>query len=875
MPPTVSAVPSQAPSQIPLIFDGIENAVSFLAGRIDFMWDFPTYDGEIADPETVKYHIFSSVGSYNFALALKNVTIEGLIFEFEQSNLNDNETQYHLVEGEAFDFSLNTTFIGELHTLFVIAEADGVFSKNVETTEVWASSSDPIVKEGLNVVGVFVPTELLGISLSPDSNALEFDGPVRPEHKNLVAGDFVVGFTSEEEYFFLLVINIVSSSDERVVLTTEPTRLEDIYDSLDYESSIAISRPNKVDLGLSSEHRRRRLLVTRRSRRLVWGLGWIEDRFNDGKDLVTDGVNFIGDNLISPIADTFKELWELLTDGEFEKKIKLVDFDVSIDCSFGIGEDNECSIDTGEDNDDEGQSNLLDLDDFDLPTGEDKEGAGFNTTGVGEVTVSLVKVEGNVNVYSDIFVRIKVSLESPQLLVEAGWRASYSANLDVTLGAGAEAKYEKTIWEGPTKPYSFSIAGVPVILDVQPRVESKIDVKVSSSNGSVAKMSMGIKEEKARISATAEIPPNIYTTFDPPGLEPYIEFGTMDDLEFSASFNLVPTLKVDLYAGALRGEFAISLGTKLDSKAKLMDINGDSVVVLEKFDVDFVISLDASLGTEFDSSLKEEVNLFEKTVPIIALPEASFPQKALHYCEGSPDGARTAFIENIMVKEKDNKGFENAFTTKTEWFLGDDISNEWTLQQEGPFEAKLTKTGVSSSSSSVSGKIFVAIHPKFPPLPLPVVYSIELDTIVEDESVECLSNGPCSANFFDGMAAEFKDVFNSQVFLSQAANPNDPPTPSTVYKFEDFMKALKSLNGKDKFKMWLGDGCGENAKKQAFANIAAFFGQAMRETIIYDACKICCLYAYCLFTVTCRDSLVTAHLFYTSLMIAHLFFSSR
>lgn len=36
--------------------------------------------------------------------------------------------------------------------------------------------------------------------------------------------------------------------------------------------------------------------------------------------------------------------------------------------------------------------------------------------------------------------------------------------------------------------------------------------------------------------------------------------------------------------------------------------------------------------------------------------------------------------------------------------------------------------------------------------------------------------------------------------------------------------------------MWLGDKCGSVAKKQAKINMASFLGQAMRETIIYDAC---------------------------------------
>lgn len=80
-----------------------------------------------------------------------------------------------------------------------------------------------------------------------------------------------------------------------------------------------------------------------------------------------------------------------------------------------------------------------------------------------------------------------------------------------------------------------------------------------------------------------------------------------------------------------------------------------------------------------------------------------------------------------------------------------------------------------------------------------------------------------------------------------------------MYKFEDFVNALKNLNGSDKvsidlgflgefklnipvrprspFQMWMGEKCGSRAKRQALVNIAAFLGQAMRETIIYDACE--------------------------------------
>lgn len=46
--------------------------------------------------------------------------------------------------------------------------------------------------------------------------------------------------------------------------------------------------------------------------------------------------------------------------------------------------------------------------------------------------------------------------------------------------------------------------------------------------------------------------------------------------------------------------------------------------------------------------------------------------------------------------------------------------------------------------------------------------------------VECPNTGTCSGDeFFDGMAGEFSDMFNNEIFLAQGASPNDPWLPST------------------------------------------------------------------------------------------------
>jgi hypothetical protein len=62
------------------------------------------------------------------------------------------------------------------------------------------------------------------------------------------------------------------------------------------------------------------------------------------------------------------------------------------------------------------------------------------------------------------------------------------------------------------------------------------------------------------------------------------------------------------------------------------------------------------------------------------------------------------------------------------------------------------------------------------------------------------------------------------------------PIPSTIYKFQDFISALKTLHNIDGLQFWLGDKCDEVSLKASLVNMAAFLGQSMRETIIYDAC---------------------------------------
>lgn len=709
--PTLSPAPSSTPTTFPFLFDGIDSAGSMYRGAIGFLWDFPTYDnGDIVGLEFVRYHILSSVGAYDFKSALGNSTPEELIAEFDNNSLNETGIQYHLVnDGEAFEFTLNTTFHGELHTLLVIAEVDGVYSRNTDATDLYASESDPVMKEDVNIVGIFVPTDNLDIIVSPDNTILEFDGPVRQEHKDLAVGDYCLGFSTSKEIFMLLVTSIVESSDMRVVFNTEAARVEDIYEEIDFEASFGMSRPEKVEASLFSRNRHRHLIERRVSaqRKLIFGSIW-----NGIKDLgngIVDGVKWIGDNLVEPIADVFEDLWNLVVNGEIEKSFELIGFDVS----FVL----ETSLVNGE-----LQSS------FQLVDPGSGAGITWNpSTPAPSPIVSNTKfgqLNGRLMARSDVYVSMKVSLNSPQLVAEAGWRAEYSADFDLTLLSESELTWtKKDLWEGEKKVYKFAIGPVPVWLDVQPKLDSKITFKASSDSG-MARLKMGGKGGGSLV-ASAQVPPKLSTDFKAPDFNPYFKADAIESIEFTAGLYVVPKVEVNLYSGAVKGDLSVTLGPELSTLTNVASaLSGETCDLLESVDLSFTLSGDVSIGTEFDSSLEATLNLFEKSWPILKLG-----------------------------------------------------------------------------------------------------------------GTKCPNTGTCSGDtFFDNMSEDFGDIFNTQIFLAQGPSPSDPPFPSTVYKFEDFVGALKNLQGKEKFQMWLGERCGARAKKQALVNIAAFLGQAMRETIIYDAC---------------------------------------
>ena len=429
------------------MFDGIDDAISLFQGALSIIWDFPHYvNGDIVDLESVRYHILSYAGTFDFKSVLENSnhTAETLISEFEVNSVNETSgIQYHLVDdGEVFKFDLNTTFYGKAHALLVIAEVDGVLSRNANGIEVYASEVDPVVKEDVNIVGIFVPTDRLEVRVSEDNTMLEFDGPVRQEHKDLVAGDYVYGISSSpNEEFFLLVTSVIESSDQRVVLSTEVPKLEDVFDEIDFELAVAMSRPEKVETSPSSRHKHRHLIQARQSRLRERRLNWF-----------LDGLQFIGDAVSGAFTGAFeagKDLWNVVTNGEVEKSFELID--IREEMTFEVKPSHK------------------------------------NSTF--EVSSEIGKMELKIDVRSDIYVSMKVSFD--QVKAEAGWRATYSTNFDLALYGDSELTLKKTLKEWPKQNHKFMVVVVPVWLDVQFKLDGKFSVKTSSDVGAAAKLSIG------------------------------------------------------------------------------------------------------------------------------------------------------------------------------------------------------------------------------------------------------------------------------------------------------------------------------------------------------------------------------------------------
>ena len=104
---------------------------------------------------------------------------------------------------------------------------------------------------------------------------------------------------------------------------------------------------------------------------------------------------------------------------------------------------------------------------------------------------------------------------------------------------------------------------------------------------------------------------------------------------------------------------------------------------------------------------------------------------------------------------------------------------------------------------------------------------------------EAPSEEPLNINVFDevvGALLASQDGFTNNLFLYQT--PSLTFEPSTLYTFSGFMDALliMSMGGYNGKSFYLGENNKRDGQIYGLVNIAAFLGQAMKESIQYNAC---------------------------------------
>ncbi|MBX3271187.1 MAG: hypothetical protein KF729_13050 [Sandaracinaceae bacterium] len=104
-------------------------------------------------------------------------------------------------------------------------------------------------------------------------------------------------------------------------------------------------------------------------------------------------------------------------------------------------------------------------------------------------------------------------------------------------------------------------------------------------------------------------------------------------------------------------------------------------------------------------------------------------------------------------------------------------------------------------------------------------------------------DGRCEATVsgtaaLDAVLLERAARFDAEILISE--QPDGSWTPSTIYRWQDFLQAVYDMHarGVGDFRLFLGDPSAPEAlrARQGLVNLAAFLAQSMKETIRYDAC---------------------------------------
>ena len=748
-------------------FYGLEDAYSVNTGKIELRWDnrplLDTFEG-------ISFDVFVALGDFNYTAQFLDakLTVDELVTIFDRE-----PTYQHLEVSGTNKLTVTTPYLGEVQTILVTARLNDITVSNLRFKQVIVSKVDPSVRDDINVVGLFLPTQRVTIRVenptlgSHSDHFVWFEGPVATEARNLEVGDIVTGLTSDLEPFVRRILKIVENQPDVVIMSVDVPSLNDIFIALEVDGIFAITNRGSETRQL-------------RRRRLFWGAV---------TDWVSGAVETIGDAIVSGVEAAV----ELVMTGafEFEETNSIIDINE-------IWEEELTHELTGA---------TLKLAAFHYA--EMSLGAKLRV----EIFNSEPKLAGTVFVKAEIGV-------GASLVVSASQEATYEDSFDIW-----ETAWSETVFVGP----------VPIELYAKPSVKADVTAKATLSVEMEASASVRAGTYLALYYDTSREPSYGQENNPPEFTSEYKLPSVEGEATLVAGMGVTIQVEFGVYQGFISGTVGFRGGMDLNLELGVASLPDEPLMpTVEDFTFQFGLSIPLQADFLYGAFELPAISIWEKKWPIIGLPQPTLTIFDEYRCLKGDSDATTYFSLKADPSYPEDAILGNpVLSDRIKWYI--DLQDDWSSNPTA-FEAKFTRTAMSSSPYP-RGTVTIVLQPEFPPF-LKVVRSFDIESLFSGDSVECVEPAACDgAPFFNKLNNMVGATFNSDLFLSQPPDPTADLVPSTVYKFQDFMAALTKIQGAgEEFAFWLGDDCTVDAQKGALANIAAFLGQAMRETIIYDAC---------------------------------------
>jgi len=676
--PTEIESPTESPASTSFLFDGLDRAYSVRPWEVALEWD-AAYDTDGNFLTTCTYDLFVADETYNFTnvLEVEGTSIPDLIQIF-----NKTADLYHFPYENALrmtELKLDAKEDEEyLLQLMMTAVCDGSWDvlNNYTIFEVWVSTIEPKLKDGVEILGTFFPSDSISIVLEEISIEEEYgfgDLDVQPTHtltftatsgelasstQSLQAGNNIKGMTSTGNAFVRTIDSVTSSSATSVVLEVKNLPIEEMFESLQLYKVIDVEENFYGDDPVFNEYNN-----TFGNQEFLNIFIDMNDR-NDSMEIITDKSRYMKTNEVKKF---------------FETNLRMRAF----------------------------------------PKRKDGQQVDTYTKSITKNLNDYTKIEGQMVIKKTLHYRIDVGKKLAVCKFSLG--VKLRTELVFTPKNFAD-NGSFTIVKIPSKTIIFWIWFLPIPVTFQPEFKLNWEYELEFSGDAEARFGLEIGTTKQmELGGRVDSSSGFQTIWQAP------EFGHEiigPDITGSATLTASTNLQVGLTTDVFFGAIAVKISGKIGPQFEIMigfqkvGANDDNVLKVDTLDVKLVLEVPMKVFTVFFGGVNlYDGNLFEKTWYIISLPNVSIVF-VRNSCTlgGGTDGSNLAVVEfSTQVNNNPNDAFitNGISATGSTWYLDD---ADWNTPDVTNGIATTSHPG--STSPTMTGSVTVTVVPKFPGFPL-------------------------------------------------------------------------------------------------------------------------------------------------------------